>query len=339
MSNSTAKIVIRNTGETAETTAGITLFKALRDANIFVPTICGGKGFCGKCRIQIFSGNTSPVTESEKKKLTDEDFAQGWRLSCQALVEGDMEIELPQDTKDVRLYKAEVVALEMVCRETRRVRLRLMEPPTMEYLPGAFILLDIPPTPEKKQGASRAYSIATPPSSKNEIELNVKHVPGGFGSGYVHNVLKLGDMASFSAPYSGYPQTCAVNDLICIAGGSGISPVLSILRHMKETDCTRRTKFFFGVRECDDLEYIPELRTMEKELEAFEFFSIVENPGNNADEKILVGRVTDAVARIVNDATGCSAYLCGGKGMLDACCRILVDLGIKQEDIFFDQFS
>ena len=339
MSNITAKIRIRNTGDTVETTVGTALFKALRGANILVPTICGGKGFCGKCRIQIFNGNTSPVTDSEKKKLSDAELAQGWRLSCQALVEGDMEIDLPQDTKDVRLYKAEVVALEMVCRETRRVRLRLLEPATMEYLPGAFILLDIPPTPEKKLGASRSYSIATPPSSKNEIELNVKRVPDGFGSGYVHNVLKLGDVVSFSAPYSGYPSTSDLNDLICIAGGSGISPVLSVLRHMKEIGSTRRTKFFFGVRECDDLEYIPEMRAMEKELHAFEFFSIVENPGNSSDEKIMAGRVTDAVAQIVTDAKGCSAYLCGGKSMLEACCRILVERGIRKEDIFFDQFS
>lgn len=338
MKSETFNINLVNVGKSITAAAGDTLFKALHDANIFIPTVCGGKGFCGKCKVKVFSGNKSSLTDSEKKKLSSDEVAEGWRMSCQAVVESDMDIELPDDTKNVRLYTAEVIALGMVCRETRRVRLRLLAPDEMEYLPGAFILLDIPPAAGSRLALSRAYSIATPPSSVNEIELNVKHVPEGKGSGFVHDVLKPGDKVTFSAPYSGYPRSSDENELICVAGGSGISPVLSILRHLKETESRRKIKFFFGVRTCDDLQYISELRTLEKSMHAFEFFSVVEFPGENTSKDTIAGRVTDAVIRSVEDASGCSAYLCGSQGLLEACRTILLERGISENDIFYDQF-
>lgn len=326
-------------GEAFNVPAGDNLFRTLRAARVFIPTICGGNGFCGQCRVKVLSGADSPVTEKETKKLTADELAAGWRLSCQVIVDNNMALELPSETKDVRLFTATASELEMVNHDTRRVRLELVSPPAIKFLPGAFILLDIPPCPAATRGVSRTYSIATPPSTQNAIELNVKLVPNGIGTGFVHDTLKPGDTVTFTGPYSGYADATDDNELICVAGGSGMSPVLSILRHLNEIKSTRKVTYFFGAKTRADLFYMDELRALEKSLANFSFVPVIEKPTDADKDRFQTGLVTEAIARLVANASTASAYLCGGPGMLGACSAVLTNASISKEKIFFDKFS
>lgn len=338
MNSERVQITIQG-GDSFSVAPGDNLFRTLRGVHVFIPTICGGNGFCGKCRLKVLAGASSPVTDHERKKLSDEELAAGWRLSCQVLVQQDMTLELPDGTKDVRMFSAKVVELEMMSHDVRRARLELITPDTIRYLPGAFILLDIPPAPGAPRGASRSYSIATPPSSTRAFEINVKLVPGGIGSGFVHNTLKVGDTVTFTGPYSGYADSAENNEIICVAGGSGMSPVLSILRHLKEIQSSRPVLYFFGVKTSADLLYLDELHALEKTLPSFRFVPVLEVPTPNERPHFETGLVTQAITDFVTDASGASAYLCGSPGMLGACCSLLTKLGISDKKIFFDKFG
>lgn len=338
MNNENVTLQIKN-GESFHVPSGDNLFRTLRAARVFIPTICGGNGFCGQCRVKVLSGANSPVTDKETKKLTAEELAAGWRLSCQVLVENDMTIELPEAIQGVRLFTATVSELEMMNHDTRRVRLELVSPPTMKFLPGAFILLDIPPCPAAKRGVSRTYSIATPPSSETAIELNVKLVPGGIGTGFIHDTLKPEDTVSFTGPYSGYADSKDDNELVCVAGGSGMSPVLSILRHLNEIKSTRKVAYFFGAKTGADLFYTDELRALEKSMANFRFIPVIEKPTDSEKERFQTGLVTEAIARLISNASASSAYLCGGPGMLGACSTVLTNASMPEKNIFFDKFS
>ncbi|MGI5868183.1 MAG: NADH:ubiquinone reductase (Na(+)-transporting) subunit F [Kiritimatiellia bacterium] len=336
--NKTATLSMRG-GDDLVVPVGDTLFQTLREAHIFIPTVCGGKGFCGECKLKVLDGASAPPTDKERRKLSAEEIDVGWRLSCQIPVQGDMTIELPEKIRGVHLHTATVSALEKVNQDMRRVRLELDAPPTIRFLPGAFVLIDIPPGPGSPRGVVRTYSIATPPSLTTAIELNVRLVPGGVGSGYIHNTLAVGDAVAFTGPYSGYDRCDDANPLLCIGGGSGVAPVLSILRHLDERRSPRKTTFFFGAKTSANLCHLAELRALEKSLPDFTFVPVVEQPAPDEQGRYETGLVTDALARHTTDASACSAYLCGGAGMLNACRDALAKAGMRQENIFFDAFT
>ena len=323
------KIRIAN-GSAYDIAPGENVFRALRAQRVFIPTICGGNGFCGQCKIKVASGSVPPPNAKETQKLTPAELAAGYRLSCQLVPENDIAIELPEAVNGVMMYDGTVTEAELVSRDIRRVRIALNAPATLRHLPGAYVLLDIP-----RAATARSYSVATPPSSENAIEINVKLVPGGIGSGYVHNTLKPGDALTFTAPYGGYAQCADANPLICVAGGSGISPVISILRHIRETGAARKIVCCFGAKTSADLPYLAELREYERTLPDFKFVPVVETPAPG--ENYETGLITAALSGLCH--AGFSAYLCGGPGMVAASADVLRSCGIPGEKIFFDKFG
>jgi len=338
MSSKTVTIQIKN-GETYRVPSGEDVFHTLHGVHVFIPSLCGGKGVCGKCKVRVLSGASTEPNEKEKKKLSNEERAEGWRLSCQTLVEKNMVIELPEEIRDIRIFTAEVTELEMVSDNIRRARLKLISPSKISFLPGAFILLDIPPCPGAPRGTARSYSIASPPSSTNAFDINVKLLPSGISSGYIHNTLKCGDQVSFTGPYSGYPYCKETNPLICVAGGSGMSPILSLLRHLTDTGSEREIQYFFGSKTRGELPYSDELRKLEEKLPNFTFTPVVETIEPEDVGHLEHGLVTDAISRHVIDASTSSAYLCGAPGMIDACYTVLDERGLNNDRVFFDKFA
>lgn len=335
----TATISIHD-GDALELPVGETLFKALRDHRVFIPTVCGGKGFCGKCRLRVIAGAPAALTASEQKLLSPDDIAGGIRLACQIVIAGDMTVALPDDIAGVNLFDAVVTELEDENPTIRRVRMRLLAPPVMDYLPGAFIILDIPPSAASPRGATRSYSIATPPESTKEIEINVKRVPGGIGSGYVHDTLRVGDRVTFTAPYSGYPAADARAPLVCVAGGSGISPVLSLLRHAALARTPRKTIFLYGAQTSADLLYTDELRLLEKALPDFTYVPVIQHPAGDEQTPFATGLVTERLRDFADVIrAGAAAYLCGPPGMIAAASNLLTENGMLPGNIFHDAFG
>ncbi len=87
-------IDINNGARRLEVAPGKSLFETLNDNNIFLPTICGGAGLCGMCKVTVKSGGGEP-TVAEKDRFSTEQLAAGLRLACQVRISGDMEIQIP----------------------------------------------------------------------------------------------------------------------------------------------------------------------------------------------------------------------------------------------------
>lgn len=75
-----------------------TLLDAIQSAGIEITAVCGGQGWCGKCRIQMRSGSVSEPTEDERAILTEDEITAGWRLACQTKPRGNVKINIPPDT-------------------------------------------------------------------------------------------------------------------------------------------------------------------------------------------------------------------------------------------------
>jgi uncharacterized 2Fe-2S/4Fe-4S cluster protein (DUF4445 family) len=74
---------------------GASILTAAQQAGVGLVSICGGKGTCGRCKVQVLEGQVSPLSETEAKKLTTDEIARGYRLACQSEVLSDLKIHIP----------------------------------------------------------------------------------------------------------------------------------------------------------------------------------------------------------------------------------------------------
>jgi Na+-transporting NADH:ubiquinone oxidoreductase subunit F len=136
----------------------------------------------------------------------------------------------------------------------------------MHFKPGQYAQLVVPGI-----DIIRAYSIASDPKNKGEIELIIRQVPQGRATTYVHKALEVGDKVTLTGPYGDfYLQEESTRDMICIAGGSGKAPIRSILYYLRDKGMNRKVKNFFGAKSKRDLYYTEEFMELSKEFPNFE---------------------------------------------------------------------
>lgn len=93
--NSNCEIDFQPIGRRIHAEYGTKIFQVTRDYGVGLASLCGGKGTCGKCKVLIVSGEVSPLDDREKKALSSEEIAQGYRLACLTKVYGDIRVEIP----------------------------------------------------------------------------------------------------------------------------------------------------------------------------------------------------------------------------------------------------
>jgi Na+-transporting NADH:ubiquinone oxidoreductase subunit F len=118
-----------------------------------------------------------------------------------------------------------------------------------------------------------------------------------------------------------------------------MAPVKSILLDMADKGSKRKARYFFGARSARDLFLIDEMRELETRMENFKFIPALSEPSPEDKWEGEVGLITDVVGRLTENASESEAYLCGSPGMIDACIKVLRDLGMPDERIYYDKFS
>jgi uncharacterized 2Fe-2S/4Fe-4S cluster protein (DUF4445 family) len=86
-------------GKRSTVPEGSTIMYAAIDSGVDLSNICSGKGYCGKCIVEALSGELSPLTDQEKKRIPPEKLAMGYRLACQAHVAGDVVVRVPDQSR------------------------------------------------------------------------------------------------------------------------------------------------------------------------------------------------------------------------------------------------
>ena len=332
------KLIINNEKEFT-VRGGSSLLSTLIDEKIFIPSACGGKGTCGYCKVQVHSGG-GPVLPTETPFLTEEELKNNVRLSCQCKVKQEINIEIPEELFNVKEYFAVVEEIEDMTNVIKRLRVRLPEGEEISFKPGQFIQLKAPLYEGNDEEVYRAYSIASSPWDKNHIELFIGYVPGGKCTTYVHQHLKIGDTVQINGPYGDfYFHDDNERELILVAAGTGIAPIISILKHLKEYKINRKARFYFGAKTPEDLFLLDYFKELEETLYDFKFIptlSRVTEEHNWTGEK---GRVNNAIEKYLDGSDNKEAYLCGNPPMIDSMVTALKEKGIPEELIYFDKFD
>jgi Na+-transporting NADH:ubiquinone oxidoreductase subunit F len=317
--------------------SGETLLRTLAGENIFLPSACGGKAMCGLCKVQVLAG-ADPPNEAEQKKLSPEQFAQGLRLACQIRVERDLALSLPEKLFAAQNYIARVAQIEQLNYDTRRLRLELLENAVIRFKAGQYVQLYSEPYGQVPESVFRAYSIASPPSDTRFIDLIIRLVPQGVCTTYVHTVLQTGDTVRLTGPYGDFYVHGQADDLVLIAGGSGLAPMRSIIADNLERQTNRRMTLFFGAVSRKDLYDVSYYQDLAASHANFRFIPALSKPDLADGWTGETGLVTEVVDRHVPDEAGREAYLCGSPGMINACLEVLRRKGFPETAIFYDKY-
>lgn len=317
---------------------GQPLLKALVSEGVFIPSACGGRGSCGLCKVKVVEGG-GEYLPTELPWISDEEKEQKVRLSCQFKVKQDVSIQIPEELFNVRQFDTTVESIVDLTHDIKQVRLKLNDPGTIDCKAGQFIQFQVPEYELTDEEVYRAYSMASVPSDNTHIELEIRLVPNGICTTYVHKHLKEGDPVTVNGPYGDFFLRDTERDIICIAGGSGMAPIKSILLDMAEKKSTRKAMYFFGARSKRDLFLLDEMKEIEKEMPSFTFVPALSEPLEEDKWEGEVGLITDVVRRMSKNATESEAYLCGSPGMIDACVKVLTELGMPEERIYYDKFA
>jgi Na+-transporting NADH:ubiquinone oxidoreductase subunit F len=330
------KITINNDRE-LEVKGGNHLLGSLLQNGIFIPSACGGRGSCGLCKVKVISGG-GPLLSTETPYLTKEEQEDNIRLSCQVKVREDVAIEIPEELFSIREYTTTVEKIVDLTYDTKALYLRLKDGEELSFKAGQYVQIKVPQYGKVTEEVYRAYSIASSPLQKEMIKLIVRRVPHGICTTYIFDYLKEGDKLDLNGPHGDFFLRESDREMICIAGGSGLAPINSILYEIRDKNIRRKATFFFGCVEKRDLYYTEEMKAFEKQIPDFRFVPALSAPREADNWPGEVGLITEVVDRYITDGSGMEAYLCGSPGMIDACIQVLLQKGIPEDRIYYDKF-
>jgi Na+-transporting NADH:ubiquinone oxidoreductase subunit F len=311
---------------------GKSLLRVLFENKYFVPSACGGKGTCGYCKLVVNEGGGEALP-TESLVLTPREIRQGYRMSCQLKVRNDMSIYIPPEYLEIKEYTGEIASSELVTSDIRKIRIKLIDPESISFKPGQYVQIRFDAGGDYDY---RAYSVASHPDEQNEIELNVKLIPEGLGSTYLHS-LKQGDAVYFSGPYGDFFLNTESNrKIVCCAGGVGLAPLKAIAHYWLAHSPDREIEFYYGSRTTKDLYDHEVFRELAEKSPNFKYYPALsdEDPDWDGDN----GFIHTIIDKHLEGGEKAEAYLCGPPIMIDAVTDVLLSKGVTEERILYDKF-
>lgn len=320
---------IRPLDRTLEVRPGANLLEVLREHHVPVSYSCMS-GRCGTCRCKVVAGQ---VLDGGQDAIRPDGPAERYVLACQSTLTESCAIEIPEPDEVVvhpaRILKATVTAIDALTHDIRRLRLRPNKP--LEFSPGQYAQLQFGP------GLARPYSMAGL-ARDAELEFHVRRVPGGRVTAHIFEQLRVGDAVRVSGPLgTAYLRTRHPGPMLCAAGGTGLAPILSILRGAIAADLMQPIHLYLGVRAEADVYGLDELRELQARHPGLKVQVVV--VAGPAREGWRAGLITDAIrADWPGGLEGWRAYLCGSPPMVEAVTQLVRARGLAPEQIHADAF-
>lgn len=217
-----------------------------------------------------------------------------------------------------------------VKQETPRVKsFRFRLPMWMPHLPGQHY--DVRLTAPDGYRAQRSYSVASSPLDESEVELTVDRLDDGEVSTYLHDELVAGDEVELRGPFASYFVWRGEAPALLIGGGSGVVPLMSILRHRRRTMPELPMTLVYSVRSAADVIYAAELGD-----EAILTFTRRSPEGWSGH----TGRIDSAlIGPAAAGAAGGTAFVCGSNGFVESAARLLLGSGFPAARIRTERFG
>lgn len=316
---------------------GDNLLRAGLRCGIGLPYECNAGG-CGSCKFELVSGEVQELWP-EAPGLNTKDRARGRRLACQCRAVSDCEIRIrPSESflaaRPPRLFTAEYVGSRDVTSDIREFRFRGPEP--AEFSPGQYALVTLPGA-----GQPRAYSMSNQPNQQGEWDFMIRKVPGGKVSSLLFESLRTGDKVEIDGPlgFANWRHESPRN-VVCIAGGSGIAPIVSIANAaLRQGRDSNALWLFYGGRTPSD---IPDFDLWLHDTSRVRTHAAVS--ALPSDERRSwtgeQGFIHEVLGRtLTGDLAANEYYLAGPPPMIEVLVRMLmVDHKVPAQQIHYDRF-
>lgn len=181
---------------------------------------------------------------------------------------------------------------------------------------------------------ARPYSISSAPNQRGHYDITVKRVTGGLVSNYLLDGLQRGGRLSTSGPEGHFFFNPLIHSpsMVCLAGGSGITPFMSMIRQIVECGFERRVHLFYGNKSLDDVIFHDELTRISRRFRNIHYIPVIEEPA--AGYTGACGYMTGELIReVLVDIEDSSFFICGPGGMYDFCLPELEGLGIGRRRV------
>jgi ferredoxin-NADP reductase len=212
--------------------------------------------------------------------------------------------------------------------ETPRVKsFRIQLPMWMAHLPGQHY--DVRLTDPDGYHAERSYSVASSPLDEGEIELTVDRLEDGEVSPYLHDVVVEGDQVEVRGPFASYFVWRGEQPVLLVGGGSGVVPLMAILRHRRRTMPDVPMRLIYSVRGAEDVIYADELGD-----DAILTFTREPPEGWGGHTGRIDGALIDGAG--LDSGT---AFVCGSNGFVEAASGLLMEAGFPAQRIRTERFG
>ena len=208
------------------------------------------------------------------------------------------------------------------------------------HRPGQHV--DLRLTAEDGYSVERSYSIASEPERRGELDITVERIPDGEVSPFLHDVVVSGDRLEVRGPIGGYFvwEAQLGGPLLLVAGGSGVVPLMAMIRHRQQAASRVATRLLFSSRHPEEIIYRDELETLAAASDGFEVIHTLtrsQPPGWTGYDRRIDDRMLAEVLEPLGAGARC--YICGPTALVEVAANALVRLGLPPERVRTERFG
>lgn len=313
---------------------GEKLLDAALRCGVQLPLDCR-EGVCATCRGRCESGSFE-MEYVDEDALSESERQQGDMLACQTGLTSACTFFFDVDSGVCNIsqqrYSGQVSAVSIEGGRVATLAIVLdAGQPELHYLPGQYARIQVPGSEE-----SRAFSWASAPAAGAPVRFLIRLLPQGAMSDYLRQRCRPGDPITFTAPFGTFYLREVTRPLLLIAGGTGLSPLLSMLESLASGGCPQPVRLWYCVSEVADISSLAQLDELTQRLADFRYEVVVSRP--DAGWAGRRGRIT---AVLEPDALQqpFDAYLCGPPAMVEATCSWLKANPVAEHQLWFEPFK
>ena len=334
-------VTVMPSGKQFAVEADETILEAGLRQGVVLPYGCKN-GACGSCKAKIVEGEVEQGPH-QANALRGEDVARGMALLCCAKPASDLVVEArviaAAGDIPIRKMPCRVASLERVAPDVVVLRLQLPANERLQYLAGQYVELIL------KDGTRRSYSMGAAPQTAEQLELHVRHVPGGrftdalFGAS--QPAVKERDIFRFEGPMGTFfLREDSVKPIVFVASGTGFAPIKAIVEHSIRKAITRPMTLYWGGRRPQDLYMNALCEEWAATLPHFRYVPVV---SDSLPEDAWTGRtgfVHRAVMEDFPDLGAFQVYACGAPIVVDSArADFTARCGLPEDEFYSDAFT
>jgi toluene monooxygenase electron transfer component len=315
-----------------------TILRAALRAGFGMPYECN-TGCCGTCKVELLSGTVEPMWAAAPG-LNDRDRAKNRVLACQSRPTSDCAIKVRLRPENVPAHRpsrfeATLAGTRDLTHDLREFRFRTAGAPG--FMPGQYALFTLPGVT-----GFRTYSMSNVDDGSGEWHFMVKRMPGGVGTAALFDKVPVGAALPLDGPYGlAYLRKASPRDMLCIAGGSGLAPILSVVRGAVREPALaeRQIHVFYGARTVRDICGEAELRELPGFGTRIHFEAVVSNPEPGDGWSGATGFVHERARALFGERfSDFECYFAGPPAMAQAVQQMFIEKRVPYSQVHFDSF-